>query len=61
MTKQNKNRKGQATLKELVQSGSQTILRREDGTEQPIEEIVQDDPTTKEFRYKSWWNQFRGP
>ena len=61
MTKQNKNRKGQATLEELVQSGSPTILRREDGTEQPIEEIVQDDPTAKEFHYKSWWNQFRGP
>ena len=26
-----------------------------------IEEMVHDDPTTKEFHYKSWWNQFRGP
>ena len=61
MTKQNKNRKGQAMLEELAQSGSQIILGREDGAEQPIEEMVHDDPTTKEFHYKSWWNQFRGP
>jgi len=61
MTKQNKNRKGQATLEEMVKSGSQLILMHDDGTEQPIEEIVQDDPTTKEVHYKSWWNQFRGP
>ena len=39
MTKQNKNRKGQATLEEMVQSGSQLILMHDDGTEQPIEEI----------------------
>ncbi len=32
-----------------------------DGTKQLIEEIVQDDPTTKEVYYKSWWNQFRDP
>ena len=61
MTKQNKNRKGQATLEEMVQSGSQLILMHDDGTEQPIEEIVQDDPFANEFHYKSWWNQFRGP
>jgi len=67
MTKQNKNRKGQATREKMAQSGSQTVLRREDGTEQPIEEIIeanqafQDDPYDNEFHYKSWWNQFRGP
>ena len=61
MTKQNKNHKGQATLEEMVQSGSQLILMHDDGTEQPIEEIAQDDHTTKEVNYKSWWNQFRGP
>ena len=67
MTKQNKNRKGQVTLEELVQSGSQFILMHDDGTEQPIEEIIEanqashDDPYANEFHYKSWWNQFRGP
>jgi hypothetical protein len=44
MNKQNKNRKGQATLEEMVKSGSQLILMHDDGTEQPIEEIVQADP-----------------
>ncbi len=34
MTKQNKNRKVQATLEEMVQSGSQLILMHDDGTEQ---------------------------
>jgi len=88
MTKQNKNRKGQATLEEMVQSGSQLILMHDDGSEQPIEDIAKkddvlhlgttmrviemdksgsdsdpddDEPTTKEVHYKSWWNQFRGP
>jgi len=91
MTKQNKNRKGQATLEEMVQSGSQLVLIRDDGSEQPVEapakkdgvlklgstmrviememtgldsidsDPVVDDPYTHEFRYKSWWNQFRGP
>ena len=60
MTKQNKNRKGQVTLEDMVQSGSQLILVHDDGTEQPIEEIVQEDLKTKEVHYKSWWNQFRG-
>ncbi|MCB5253084.1 MAG: hypothetical protein WC179_03205 [Candidatus Cloacimonadaceae bacterium] len=41
MTKQNKNRKGLATLEEMVQSGSQLILMQDDETEQPIEEIAQ--------------------
>ena len=61
MTKQNTNRKGKATLVEMVQSGSQLILMHDDGTEQSIEEILDNDPSTKEFHYKSWWNQFRGP
>ena len=67
MTKQNKNCKGQATREEMVQSGSQLILMHDDGSEQPIEEIIeanqasQDDPYDNEFHYKSWWNQFRGP
>ena len=43
MTKLNKNRKGQATLEEMVQSGSQLILMHDDGTEQPIEEIAKKD------------------
>ncbi len=43
MTKQNKNRKGQPTLEEMVQSGSQLILMHNDGTEQPIEGIAKKD------------------
>ena len=67
MTKQNKNRKKQATLEEMVKSGSQIVLIHDDGSEQPIEEIIeanrasQDDPYANEFHYKSRWNQFRGP
>ncbi len=67
MTKQNKNRKEQATLEKMVKSGSQIVLMHDDGSEQPIEEIIeanqasQDDPYANEFHYKSWWNQFRGP
>ena len=67
MTKQNKNRKEQAPLEEMVKSGSQIVLMHDDGSEQPIEEIIeanqasQDDPYANEFHYKSWWNQFRGP
>ncbi|HNV92930.1 MAG: hypothetical protein PHZ13_11685 [bacterium] len=61
MTKQNKNRKGQTTLEEVVQSGSQLNLMPDDGTEQPIEEMLQDDPLAHAYYYKSWWNQFRGP
>lgn len=61
MTKQNKNRKGQATLEEMVQSGSQLIMMHDDGTEQPIDEMIQDDPLANSYHYKSWWNQFRGP
>ena len=43
MTKQNKNRKGQATLEEMVKSGSQLIMMHDDGTEPPIEEIAKKD------------------
>jgi len=43
MTKQNITRKGQATLEEMVQSGSQLILMHDDGTEQPIEDIGKKD------------------
>ncbi|MBW6514416.1 MAG: hypothetical protein K0B87_06635 [Candidatus Syntrophosphaera sp.] len=67
MTKQNKNRKEKATLEEMVKSGSQLVLMRDDGSEQPIEEMIeapassQEDSDDTEFHYKSWWNQFRGP
>ena len=60
MTRQNKIRKGQITPEEMVQSGSQIVLMYDDGSERPIEAMVHDDPTTQEFHYKSWWNQFRG-
>ncbi|MDP2174138.1 MAG: hypothetical protein Q8M98_02780 [Candidatus Cloacimonadaceae bacterium] len=67
MTKQNMNGKDKATLEEMVQSGSQIVLLREDGSEQPIEAMVADqqpvevDPYAGEYHYKNWWNQFRGP
>ncbi|MDP3114860.1 MAG: hypothetical protein Q8M98_08790 [Candidatus Cloacimonadaceae bacterium] len=67
MTKQNKNRKGQETLEEMALSGSQIVLLREDGSEQPIEYLVADqqpvevDHYAGEYHYKNWWNQFRGP
>ncbi len=67
MTKQNKNRKEQATLEQMVGSGSQIVMMREDGLEQPIEEIIEskpglcDYPFDKDFYYDNWWNQFRGP
>ena len=67
MTKQNKNRKKQATLEEMVKSGSQIVLVHDDGSEQPIEEIIeanqasQYDSSANEFHYKRWRNQFRGP
>ena len=41
MTKQNKNRKEQATLEDVVKSGSQIVLMREDGTEQPVEALAE--------------------
>ena len=67
MTKQNKNRREQATLEQMAASGSQIVMMREDGTDQPIEEIIEskpglcDYPFDKDFHYKNWWNQFRGP
>ena len=66
MTKQNKNRKEQATLEQMAASGSQIVMMREDRTDQPIEEIIEsqpglcDYPCDKDFHYKNWWNQFRG-
>ena len=41
MTKQNKNHKEQATLEQMVKSGSQIVLIREDGTEQPVEALAE--------------------
>jgi len=41
MTKQNKNGKEQATLEQIVKSGNQIVLLREDGTEQPIEALAE--------------------
>jgi hypothetical protein len=67
MTKQNKNGKDKATLEEMVKPGSQIVLMREDGSEQSVEEIIAsksglcDYPFDKDFHYKNWWNQFRGP
>ena len=61
MNKQNKNGKDKATLEEMVQSGSQLILMHEDGTEQAVEEMLEDDPLANAYHYKNWWNQFRGP
>ncbi|GAB1468180.1 hypothetical protein MASR2M64_08880 [Candidatus Cloacimonadota bacterium] len=61
MNKQNKNVKDTVTLEEMVTSGSQVILMHEDGTEQSVEEMLEDDPLANAYHYKSWWNQFRGP
>ena len=67
MTKQNKNRKEQATLEQMLGSGSKIVFMREDGTDQPIEEIMEsnlasgDYPFDKDFYYNNWWYQFRGP
>ncbi len=47
MTKQNKNGKDKATLKQMVQSGSQIVLMREDGTEQPVEALAEKDGVLK--------------
>ncbi|GAB1468312.1 hypothetical protein MASR2M64_10280 [Candidatus Cloacimonadota bacterium] len=47
MTKQNKNRKDQARLEQMVKSGSQIVLMREDGSEQPIKDIVMQDVVLK--------------
>jgi len=44
MTKQNKNCRKQATLEQMVESDSQIVVMREDGSEQPIEEIIESQP-----------------
>ena len=41
MTKQNKNRKEQVTLEQMAKSGSQIVLMREDGIEQPVEALAE--------------------
>jgi len=41
MTKQNKNGNNKATLEEMVKSGSQIVLMRDDGTEQPVEALTE--------------------
>ena len=91
MNKQKQNGKNKATLEEMVKSGSQILLMREDGTEQPVEALAEkagvlklgttmrviemdktglgdtdtdpvvDEPSSDDFYYESWWNQFRGP
>ena len=61
MNKQDKNGKDKVTLEEMVISGSQVILMHEDGTEQAVEEMLEDDPLADAYHYKNWWNQFRGP
>jgi hypothetical protein len=67
MTKQNKNCRKQATLEQMVESDSQIVVMREDGSEQPIEEIIEsqpglcDYPFDQDFHYDNWWNQFRCP
>ena len=59
MTKQNKNSKEQATLEQMAASGSQIVMMREDGSEQPIEEIIEsqpglcDYPFDKDFHYEN--------
>ena len=53
MTKQNKNRKDQTTLKQMVKSVSQLILKHDEGKAQPVNEMMQDDQFANEFHYKS--------
>jgi len=47
MNKQNKNSKEQATLEQMVKSGSQIVLMREDGTEQPVEALAEKNEVLK--------------
>jgi hypothetical protein len=47
MTKQNKNHKDQITLEEMVKSGSQLILKHDDGMEQLGEELANQSGTLK--------------
>lgn len=44
---QNKNRKGQTKLEEMVKSGSQIVLMREDGSEQPVEVLAEKEGVLK--------------
>ncbi len=53
MTKQNKNCKDQTTLKQMVKSVSQLIMKHDEGKEQPVNEMMQDDQFANEFHYKS--------
>ena len=53
MTKQNKNRKDQTTLKQMVKSVSQLIMKHDEGKAQPVNEMMQDDQFANEFHYKS--------
>ncbi len=41
MNKQKQNGKDKATLEQMVRSGSQIVLMREDGTEQPVEALAE--------------------
>jgi hypothetical protein len=41
MNKQNKNGKDKATLEQMAKSGSQIVMMREDGTEQPVEALAE--------------------
>ncbi|MDP3114463.1 MAG: hypothetical protein Q8M98_06775 [Candidatus Cloacimonadaceae bacterium] len=41
MNKQKQNGKDKATLEEMVKSGSQIVLMREDGSEQPVEDMAE--------------------
>ena len=41
MTMKNKKRKCKVTLEEMVRAGNQMIIMHDDGTEHPIEEILQ--------------------
>ena len=59
--KKQDNGKDRETLEEMIKSGSQVILMHEDGAEQAVEEMLEDDPLANAYHYKNWWNQFRGP
>ncbi|MDD3563952.1 MAG: hypothetical protein PHT37_04940 [Candidatus Cloacimonetes bacterium] len=61
MKKQDKNGKDREKLEEMIKSGSQLIMMHEDGTEQAVEKMLEDDPLANPHHYKNWWNQFRGP
>jgi len=58
LTKQNKNRKDQTTLKQMVKSVSQLILKHDERKEQPVNEMMQDDQFANKFHYKSCGTSF---